>query len=171
MENPVLDRDSAALVSLYLRLAITETPVFEDVVKRERRPKVPFLTLLAQQPFAIFIAVGVALLELVPILMNTTPSITEWFQLGFAYYELLHRHHYRWAFAVDHHSLFGAWRCASDLQRCRLGSPRNSPRGVPDILLPPVCELWRPGCHDAHRWNPAHHELGRARWGLQRPLR
>ena len=98
------------LVSLYLRLAITETPVFEDVVKRERRPKVPFLTLLAQQPFAIFIAVGVALLGIGSYsLMNTYTINYGVVQLGFAYYELLIATTIGGLLQLITIPLFGAW--------------------------------------------------------------
>ena len=98
------------LVSLYLRLAITETPVFEDVVKRERRPKVPFLTLLAQQPFAILIAVGVALLGIGSYsLMNTYTINYGVVQLGFAYYELLIATTIGGLLQLITIPLFGAW--------------------------------------------------------------
>ena len=98
------------LVSLYLRLAITETPVFENVVKRERRPKVPFLTLLAQQPFAIFIAVGVALLGIGSYsLMNTYTINYGVVQLGFAYYELLIATTIGGLLQLITIPLFGAW--------------------------------------------------------------
>ena len=98
------------LVSLYLRLAITETPVFEDVVKRELRPKVPFLTLLAQQPFAIFIAVGVALLGIGSYsLMNTYTINYGVVQLGFAYYELLIATTIGGLLQLITIPLFGAW--------------------------------------------------------------
>ena len=98
------------LVSLYLRLAITETPVFEDVVKRERRPKVPFLTLLAQQPFAIFTAVGVALLGIGSYsLMNTYTINYGVVQLGFAYYELLIATTIGGLLQLITIPLFGAW--------------------------------------------------------------
>ena len=98
------------LVSLYLRLAITETPVFEDVVKRERRPKVPFLTLLAKQPFAIFIAVGVALLGIGSYsLMNTYTINYGVVQLGFAYYELLIATTIGGLLQLITIPLFGAW--------------------------------------------------------------
>jgi MFS family permease len=98
------------LVSLYLRLAITETPVFEDVVKRERRPKVPFFTLLAKQPFAIFIAVGVALLGIGSYsLMNTYTINYGVVQLGFAYYELLIATTIGGLLQLITIPLFGAW--------------------------------------------------------------
>ncbi len=172
VENPFWTAIPLLLVSLYLRLAITETPVFEDVVKRERRPKVPFFTLLAQTALRDFHRRGCC-------------AAGNWFLLpdehlhhqlrsssvGLRLLRVAHRDHHRWAPTVDHHSpLRGLGDAHRILQRCRLGSIRNTPRGVPDLLLPAICELWCPGCHDAHRWNPPHHELGRPRWGLQRPL-
>jgi MFS family permease len=87
---PFLSAIPLLLVSLYLRLAITETPVFEEVVKEQRRPKVPFFTLLGHQPFAVFIAVCVALLGIGSYsLMNTYTINYGVVQLGFEYYELL----------------------------------------------------------------------------------
>jgi MFS family permease len=87
---PFLSAIPLLLVSLYLRLAITETPVFEEVVKQQRRPKVPFFALLRQQPFAVFIAVCVALLGIGSYsLMNTYTINYGVVQLGFEYYELL----------------------------------------------------------------------------------
>jgi MFS family permease len=87
---PFLSAIPLLLVSLYLRLAITETPVFEEVVKQQRRPKVPFFALLGQQPFAVFIAVCVALLGIGSYsLMNTYTINYGVVQLGFEYYELL----------------------------------------------------------------------------------
>ena len=98
------------LVSLYLRLAITETPVFEDVVRRERRPKVPFFTLLKKQPFAIFIAVGVALLGIGSYsLMNTYTINYGVVQLGFEYYELLIATTIGGLLQLITIPLFGAW--------------------------------------------------------------
>lgn len=87
---PFLTAIPLLLVSLYLRLAVTETPVFEEVRKQERQPKVPFLSLLRQQPGAVFIAVCVALLGIGSYsLMNTYTINYGVAQLGFAYYELL----------------------------------------------------------------------------------
>jgi MFS family permease len=107
---PFLTAIPLLLVSLYLRLAITETPVFVDVVKRERRPKVPFLTLLKEQPLAIFIAVGVALLGIGSYsLMNTYTINYGVVQLGFEYYELLIATTIGGLLQLITIPLFGAW--------------------------------------------------------------
>lgn len=50
------------LVSLWLRVMVSETPVFEKLVAKDRRPRVPLVALLKAQPAAIFVAVAVALL-------------------------------------------------------------------------------------------------------------
>jgi len=93
-----------------LRLAITETPVFEDVVKRERRPRVPFFTLLKEQPVAIFIAVAVALLGIGSYsLMNTYTINYGVVQLGFQYYELLIATTIGGLLQLITIPLFGAW--------------------------------------------------------------
>ncbi|MDP4634230.1 MAG: MFS transporter [Pontimonas sp.] len=107
---PFLSAIPLLLVSLYLRLAITETPVFEDVVKRERRPRVPFFTLLKEQPMAIFIAVAVALLGIGSYsLMNTYTINYGVVQLGFQYYELLIATTIGGLLQLITIPLFGAW--------------------------------------------------------------
>ena len=107
---PFLTAIPLLLVSLYLRLAVTETPVFEDVVKRERRPRVPFFTLLKEQPLAIFIAVGVALLGIGSYsLMNTYTINYGVVQLGFEYYELLIATTIGGLLQLITIPLFGAW--------------------------------------------------------------
>ena len=107
---PFLTAIPLLLVSLYLRLAITETPVFEDVVKRERRPRVPFFTLLKEQPVAIFIAVAVALLGIGSYsLINTYTINYGVVQLGFQYYELLIATTIGGLLQLITIPLFGAW--------------------------------------------------------------
>ena len=107
---PFLTAIPLLLVSLYLRLSITETPVFEDVVKRERRPRVPFFTLLKEQPVAIFIAVAVALLGIGSYsLMNTYTINYGVVQLGFQYYELLIATTIGGLLQLITIPLFGAW--------------------------------------------------------------
>ena len=107
---PFLTAIPLLLVSLYLRLAITETPVFEDVVKRERRPRVPFFTLLKEQPVAIFIAVGVALLVIGSYTLKNTYTINYGVvQLGFEYYELLIATTIGGLLQLITIPLFGAW--------------------------------------------------------------
>ena len=107
---PFLTAIPLLLVSLYPRLAITETPVFEEVVKQQRRPKVPFFALLSQQPFAVFIAVCVALLGIGSYsLMNTYTINYGVVQLGFEYYELLIATTIGGLLQLITIPLFGAW--------------------------------------------------------------
>jgi MFS family permease len=107
---PFLTAIPLLLVSLYLRLAITETPVFESVVKEQRRPKVPFLALLKEQPYAVFIAVCVALLGIGSYsLMNTYTINYGVVQLGFEYYELLIATTIGGLLQLITIPLFGAW--------------------------------------------------------------
>lgn len=59
-------------VSLYLRLAIDETPVFKNLVASEHRVRVPVFTVFRTQPVLVLIAVGAALLGIGSYsLMNT----------------------------------------------------------------------------------------------------
>ena len=59
-------------VSLYLRLAIDETPVFERIVETGRRLRAPVLQVLAKEPVLVIIAIGAALLGIGSYsLMNT----------------------------------------------------------------------------------------------------
>lgn len=107
---PFLTAIPLLLVSLYLRLAITETPVFEDIVKHQRRPKVPFFALLRQQPMAVFIAVCVALLGIGSYsLMNTYTINYGVTELGFEFYELLIATTIGGLLQLITIPLFGAW--------------------------------------------------------------
>lgn len=107
---PFLSAIPLLLVSLYLRLAITETPVFEEVVKQDRRPKVPLLALLREQPLAIFIAVTVAMLGIGSYsLMNTYTIQYGVVQLGFAYQQLLIATTIGGLLQLVTIPLFGAW--------------------------------------------------------------
>lgn len=107
---PFLTAIPLLLVSLYLRLAITETPVFEEVVKQDRRPKVPLLALLREQPLAIFIAVTVAMLGIGSYsLMNTYTIQYGVVQLGFAYQQLLIATTIGGLLQLVTIPLFGAW--------------------------------------------------------------
>jgi MFS family permease len=59
-------------VSLYLRLAIDETPVFKTLLVTDRRERVPMLSAFRKYPVAIVVAVGAALLGIGSYsLMNT----------------------------------------------------------------------------------------------------
>jgi MFS family permease len=59
-------------VSIYLRLAIDETPVFRTIVANDRRERVPVLSAFRKYPVAIVVAIGAALLGIGSYsLMNT----------------------------------------------------------------------------------------------------
>lgn len=107
---PFLTAIPLLLVSLYLRLAITETPVFREVQKQDRRPRVPLLALLREQPFAIFVAVCVAMLGIGSYsLMNTYTIQYGVVQLGFAYQQLLIATTIGGLLQLVTIPLFGAW--------------------------------------------------------------
>lgn len=60
------------LVSIYLRLAIDETPVFRTLVANDRRERVPVWAAFRKYPVAIVVAIGAALLGIGSYsLMNT----------------------------------------------------------------------------------------------------
>jgi MFS family permease len=107
---PFLTAIPLLLVSLYLRIAITETPVFEEVLKEQRRPKVPLLALLREQPIAIFVAVSVAMLGIGSYsLMNTYTIQYGVVQLGFEYQQLLVATTIGGLLQLVTIPLFGAW--------------------------------------------------------------
>jgi MFS family permease len=59
-------------VSIYLRLAIDETPVFRTLVATDRRERIPVLAAFRKFPVAIIVAIGAALLGIGSYsLMNT----------------------------------------------------------------------------------------------------
>jgi metabolite-proton symporter len=58
---PFLASAVLVLLGLYVRLTITETPVFADAIKREGRVKVPMLTVFRDYTLTSFFAVLVAL--------------------------------------------------------------------------------------------------------------
>lgn len=77
-------------VSLYLRWSISETPVFQEIVVEDRRDRIPFLTMFAQRPGAMAIAVGAALLGIGSYsLMNTYTINYGTAELGFSFQDLL----------------------------------------------------------------------------------
>ncbi len=107
---PFLTAIPLLAVSLYLRLAVTETPVFESVRKAERRPKVPIAALLRAQPTAVFVAIGVALLGIGSYsLMNTYTLNYGSTVLGFDYYQLLIATTIGGLLQLITIPLFGAW--------------------------------------------------------------
>ena len=77
------------LVSIYLRLAIDETPVFKALVATDRRERVPVLSAFRKYPVAILVAIGAALLGIGSYsLMNTYTIGYGVSVLGFSYPDL-----------------------------------------------------------------------------------
>ena len=77
------------LVSLYLRLAIDETPVFKALVATDRRERIPVLAAFRKYPVAIIVAIGAALLGIGSYsLMNTYTIGYGVGVLGFSYPDL-----------------------------------------------------------------------------------
>jgi len=107
---PFLTAIPLLAVSLYLRLAVTETPVFENIKKTERRSRVPIADLLRSQPLAVAVAVGVALLGIGSYsLMNTYTLNYGASVLGFDYYQLLIATTIGGLLQLATIPLFGAW--------------------------------------------------------------
>lgn len=76
-------------VSLYLRLAIDETPLFKTLVATEKRARIPVLAVFRKHPVAIVVAVGSALLGIGSYsLMNTYTISYGVTTLGFSYQDL-----------------------------------------------------------------------------------
>ena len=76
-------------VSLYLRTAIDETPVFTSLVDTGRRSRLPVLDVLRTHPFAVVVAIAAALLGIGSYsLMNTYTISYGIVTLGFSYQEL-----------------------------------------------------------------------------------
>ncbi len=107
---PFLTAIPLLLVSLWLRVMVAETPVFEKLVEKDRRPRVPLLALLKAQPAAIIVAVAVALLGIGSYsLMNTYTINYGVVVLGFEYYELLIATTTGGLLQLITIPLFGAW--------------------------------------------------------------
>lgn len=76
-------------VSLYLRMAIDETPVFRDLVHAGQRKRAPMLDVVRRYPAAVLIAIGAALLGIGSYsLMNTYTIGYGVTVLGFSYPDL-----------------------------------------------------------------------------------
>jgi MFS family permease len=76
-------------VSLYLRLAIDETPLFKNLVATDRRERIPVLAVFRRYPVAILVAIGAALLGIGSYsLMNTYTISYGVVTLGFSYQDL-----------------------------------------------------------------------------------
>nr|WP_167050317.1 MFS transporter [Microbacterium halimionae] len=105
-------------VSIYLRLNITETPVFEGVKEQKRRDRVPFLTMFKSSPIAMAVAIGAALLGIGSYaLMNTYTINYGVTELGFSYQSLLVATTIGALLQLVTIPLFGAWAT-------RIGSAR-----------------------------------------------
>ena len=116
-------------VSLYLRLTISETPVFTGVVAEGRRDRLPFLTMFAQRPAAMAIAIGAALLGIGSYsLMNTYTVNYGVEQLGFSFQDLLIATTVGGLLQLVTIPLFGAWAS-------RIGSARVVLWGALGTLL------------------------------------
>lgn len=98
------------LVSLYLRFTIDESPVFANVVREQKRERVPLLAVLREQPAAFVLAVGATLLGIGSYsLMNTYTLNYGAAQLGFAYNDLLLATTIGGLLQLVTIPLFGAW--------------------------------------------------------------
>lgn len=76
-------------VSLYLRLAIDETPIFKAIVATEKRERIPVLSAFRKHPVAIIVAIAAALLGIGSYsLMNTYTIGYGISVLGFSYPDL-----------------------------------------------------------------------------------
>ena len=76
-------------VSLYLRLALSETPLFEKLVATDRRERTPVLAVLRKHPVAVIVAIGSALLGIGSYsLMNTYTISYGVGVLGFSWQDL-----------------------------------------------------------------------------------
>ncbi len=116
-------------VSLYLRWSISETPVFEGIVAEDRRDRIPFLTMFAQRPAAMAIAVGAALLGIGSYsLMNTYTINYGTTELGFSFQDLLIATTVGGLLQLVTIPLFGRWAT-------RIGSARVVAWGALGTLL------------------------------------
>jgi MFS family permease len=76
-------------VSLYLRFAIDETPVFKEIVADDKRERLPVLAVFRKYPVAVIVAIGAALLGIGSYsLMNTYTIGYGISVLGFEYNDL-----------------------------------------------------------------------------------
>lgn len=117
------------LVSLYLRWSISETPVFAGLVAEGRRDRIPFVTMFAQRPAAMFIAIGAALLGIGSYSLMNTYTITYGVQqLGFDYNQLFIATTVGGLLQLITIPLFGAWAT-------RIGSARVVLWGAVGTLL------------------------------------
>jgi metabolite-proton symporter len=73
---PFLASAALVLVGLYVRLAITETPVFRDALSRRERVKVPMLTVFREHPGTVVVGTLVALATFVLFYLMTVFALS-----------------------------------------------------------------------------------------------
>jgi metabolite-proton symporter len=73
---PFLASAALVLVGLYVRLTITETPVFRDALSRRERVKVPMLTVFREHPRTVVVGTLVALATFVIFYLMTVFSLS-----------------------------------------------------------------------------------------------
>ena len=107
---PFLTAIPLLLVSLYLRITVTETPVFRAVETTAQKVRVPLAELLKRQPVTILVAVGVALLGIGSYSLMNTYTLNYGVEvLGFEYYQLLIATTIGGLLQLVTIPLFGAW--------------------------------------------------------------
>jgi metabolite-proton symporter len=73
---PFLASAALVLVGLYVRLTITETPVFRDALSRKERVKVPMLTVFREHPRTVVVGTLVALTTFVLFYLTTVFALS-----------------------------------------------------------------------------------------------
>jgi len=73
---PFLASAALVLVGLYVRLTITETPVFRDALSRRERVKVPMLTVFREHPGTVVVGTLVALATFVLFYLMTVFALS-----------------------------------------------------------------------------------------------
>jgi MFS family permease len=73
---PFLASAALVILGLYVRLTITETPVFRDALKREARVKVPMLTVFRDHTATAFLGVLIALSAFVIFYLMTVFALS-----------------------------------------------------------------------------------------------
>ena len=73
---PFLASAALVLVGLYVRLTITETPVFRDALSRRERVKVPMLTVFREHPATVVVGTLVALATFVLFYLMTVFALS-----------------------------------------------------------------------------------------------
>src|SRR5579871_3605602 len=73
---PFLASAALVLVGLYVRLTITETPIFQDAISRRERVRVPMLTVFREHPRTVVIGTLVALATFVLFYLMTVFALS-----------------------------------------------------------------------------------------------